>query len=126
MPKVKVPRYTLPEGIFGGETFKQWTNERGQFTKGNPGPGRSRAGCESRIALDVREMVLGALEEAGGVDYLREQAHANPVAFLSLVSKCMPREIKASVNVTSLEALVVRSYEREAELAEQQAKAALQ
>ncbi len=40
-------------------------------------------------------MILQALDEAGGADYLKEQAERNPAAFLTLVGKIMPRDIKA-------------------------------
>jgi hypothetical protein len=38
-------------------------------------------------------MILSALEEAGGQQYLVQQAKKNPQAFMTLVSKCLPREI---------------------------------
>ena len=43
---------------------------------------------------------LGALDELGGQDYLVTQARENPVAFLSLVGKILPKEIKADVAAT--------------------------
>jgi hypothetical protein len=38
-------------------------------------------------------MILGALDKAGGVDYLREQSTANPGPFLTLVGKVLPLQI---------------------------------
>jgi len=37
----------------------------------------------------VRDLVLGALDRAGGEDYLVQQAQTNPTAFLTLVGKCI-------------------------------------
>ncbi len=55
-------------------------------------------------------MILQALDEAGGADYLKEQAERNPAAFLTLVGKIMPRDIKAEHSGRlALEALVMAS-----------------
>lgn len=53
---------------------------------GNRGLGRKK-GSENRIPKSVKDMILAALENAGGQQYLEEQARQNPVAFLSLVGK---------------------------------------
>jgi hypothetical protein len=37
-------------------------------------------------------MILGALDDAGGQDYLAEQAHKNPAAFMALLGKVLPPE----------------------------------
>ena len=57
----------------------------------NAGQGRKR-GVPNRISSDVKHLVLVALDHAGGEDYLAKQAHENPVAFLSLLSKLIPRD----------------------------------
>lgn len=38
-------------------------------------------------------MVEKALHKAGGVDYLVEQARANPVAFMGLVGRVLPLQL---------------------------------
>jgi hypothetical protein len=40
-------------------------------------------------------MILGALEDAGGQGYLAEQAKKQPAAFLSLVGRVLPLQMKA-------------------------------
>lgn len=50
-------------------------------------------GARNKITKDLRAMVLGALDDAGGQQYLKEQAGTNPAAFLTLVGKCLPKEI---------------------------------
>jgi hypothetical protein len=37
-------------------------------------------------------MILGAINDAGGQDYLTEQAHKNPAAFMTLLGRVLPRE----------------------------------
>lgn len=61
-----------------------------------PGPGRPK-GSKNKMNAQVREMVLAALSQAGGVDYLVRQARDNPTAFLSLIGKIIPREVDATV-----------------------------
>jgi len=43
-------------------------------------------------------MVTTALKNAGGVDYLTQQAHENPKAFLPLVAKLMPNKIEGDAD----------------------------
>jgi hypothetical protein len=57
----------------------------------NAGKGRKK-GAANKITKNLREMILGALEDAGGQAYLAEQARANPSAFLSLLGRIIPRE----------------------------------
>ena len=58
----------------------------------NAGKGRVK-GVPNRVTKAVKEMVLAALDKAGGEDYLTEQARKNPAAFMSLVAKVMPTQV---------------------------------
>lgn len=68
----------------------------------NPRPsGGSRKGIPNKITRELKEMILAALDEAGGVDYLVRQAkRKNPAPFLALVGKVLPLTIKADVDAT--------------------------
>lgn len=55
----------------------------GGRTKGNP----------NKLTADIKAMVRAALDKAGGVKYLVDQAKANPTAFLTLVGKLIPHEV---------------------------------
>lgn len=59
--------------------------------RGNAGKGR-RKGVPNKITAGVREMILGALDDAGGQNYLVQQAHQNPAAFMTLLGKVLPKE----------------------------------
>lgn len=48
----------------------------------------------ARLNAAVRDLVLGALDRAGGEDYLVQQAQTNPTAFLTLVGKCLPTKVE--------------------------------
>jgi hypothetical protein len=53
----------------------------------------------NKIAGELREMILGALGDAGGRQYLREQATKNPTAFMTLLGKVLPTTLAGSVEV---------------------------
>jgi hypothetical protein len=61
--------------------------------------GRSR-GTPNKITGDVREMILAALDQAGGVNYLLAQSKDNPSAFMTLVGKVLPLNVGGSLGVT--------------------------
>lgn len=54
--------------------------------------GRAK-GTPNKVTGAVRDMVVQALTEEGGVNYLRDQARENPRAFLALVARCIPAHI---------------------------------
>lgn len=53
------------------------------------GKGRPK-GVKNKLTGQVKEMIIAALDKAGGIDYLASQAEANPAAFMSLVGRVMP------------------------------------
>ena len=61
----------------------------------NAGKGRKR-GSVNKIPKAVKEMILIALDQAGGEAYLLEQTNKNPIAFLSLLGKLLPLDFKAN------------------------------
>ena len=69
---------------------------KGSFTKGDPRAGR-RPGSQNKVGADIRSMISGALDEAGGKQYLVDQAHANPTAFLALVGRTVPRDVNLAL-----------------------------
>ena len=73
------------------DTSNEFQMERTRQLPPNAGQGRKR-GVPNRISSDVKQLLLVALDHAGGEDYLTKQAHENPVAFLSLLSKLIPRD----------------------------------
>lgn len=55
--------------------------------------GGRKKGTPNKMTKAVKEMVLEALDEAGGVDYLVQQSEDNPVAFMGLVGKVLPLQV---------------------------------
>jgi hypothetical protein len=41
----------------------------------------------------LKDMILSALDKAGGEEYLVEQAHKNPAAFMSLIAGVLPLQV---------------------------------
>lgn len=62
--------------------------------RGNAGKGRPK-GASNKVTREIKEMVLQALDEAGGVEYLKTQAVVSPTAFLGLVGKVLPLQVNA-------------------------------
>ncbi len=58
----------------------------------NAGRGRPK-GARNKSTIAVKEAVLAALEKAGGVEYLVQQAKDNPSAFMTLVGKVIPLQV---------------------------------
>lgn len=73
------------------------TDENIAIGAGKAGPGRPK-GSVNKTTAAIKEMVVQALDEAGGVDYLKTQAATNPTAFLTLVGKVLPLQVAGSLD----------------------------
>lgn len=68
--------------------------------KGQPktrGSGRKK-GTPNKITRELKDMILGALDKAGGESYLVKCAEANPSAFLTLIGKVLPTQVTGRNN----------------------------
>lgn len=77
----------------------------------NAGKGRVK-GVPNKITGDLKEMILGALSDAGGRQYLQQQAIKNPAAFLSLIGRVLPMQVTGILG--TYQAVPVPVEEREA------------
>lgn len=59
------------------------------MAKGRKTGGR-KPGSQNKFTGALKEMILQALSNVGGVSYLEAQAAENPVAFMALVGKTLP------------------------------------
>jgi hypothetical protein len=55
----------------------------------NAGKGRPK-GVPNKATKALKDMILGALDAAGGEDYLQRQADENPGPFMALIGKVLP------------------------------------
>lgn len=63
------------------------------MAQGRKTGGGSRKGKPNKLTADVKAMVLSALDQAGGIEYLLAQARTNPNAFMTLVGKVLPMTV---------------------------------
>jgi len=61
--------------------------------KGSPKTGGRVAGTPNKVTKSLRDMILGALDAAGGQEYLTRQAEKNPAAFMTLLGKVLPTQL---------------------------------
>lgn len=74
------------------------------FEKGRAKTGGIKKGTPRKETQLLTEMIDGALSELGGMKWLVQQGKENPVAFMSLVGKRLPKDINIAlpteINVT--------------------------
>lgn len=70
------------------DTTKQVTNRKPP----RAGMGRPK-GSANKTTAAVKDMIIAALDKAGGIDYLYIQSIENPKAFLSLVGRVLPLQV---------------------------------
>ncbi len=62
--------------------------------------GGRQKGTPNKFTASLREMILGALDAAGGQEYLAAQAMENPAAFMALLGKVLPTTLASDPNPT--------------------------
>ena len=60
--------------------------------------GGRKKGTSNKDTKPLKEMILGALSNVGGIDYLTLQAQQNPTAFLTLIGKVLPTTLEGKVS----------------------------
>lgn len=50
-------------------------------------------GTPNKVTASLKDMILQALDQQGGADYLYRQADENPAAFMTLVGKVLPMQV---------------------------------
>ena len=83
-------------------------NKKGEPITG----GGSRAGIPNKVTKELKDMILGALDDAGGQKYLAVQAIENPTAFMGLVGRVLPKQINADVNIQLYETMLSQVVQR--------------
>ena len=87
------------------------------MAKGVKTGGGSRKGVPNKATAEIKAMIEGALEQAGGQAYLLQQAHDNPNAFLTLVGKILPKQVDSTITgdltVTAIKRIIVRDNARD-------------
>lgn len=55
--------------------------------------GGRQKGTPNKTTATIKEMILAALDDAGGREYLARQAVENPGSFMTLLGKVLPTQI---------------------------------
>src|SRR5262245_25884522 len=63
---------------------------------GQPKTGGRQKGTQNKISTDVRAIILGALNDVGGKDYLAKHAKESPCALMTLIGKVLPTQTHLS------------------------------
>jgi hypothetical protein len=58
-----------------------------------PGSGRKK-GSVNKVTASVKEAVLAAFDEVGGVRYLVAVARTEPRVFIALLARCLPQVLQ--------------------------------
>jgi hypothetical protein len=74
------------------DSVKETPKKRKNLFDGKPGPGRPK-GIPNKNTKIVKDMIMAALDQSGGVEYLVAQAKENPKAFLSLLGRIIPVQV---------------------------------
>jgi len=54
-------------------------------------------GTPNKANAEIKDMIRGALDDAGGRAYLTQQALDNPVAFMGLLGKILPKDVSNTI-----------------------------
>ena len=71
--------------------------------------GGRKKGSPNKLTASVKDMIMGALEDVGGIEYLKAQSISNPTAFMQLVGKVIPLTLGGSLGlqVSRIERIIV-------------------
>lgn len=76
-----------------------------------PKTGGRAKGTPNKVTGDLKSMILGALDKAGGEEYLLGQAQENPKAFLTLLARVLPLQVQGDAEnplyIAKIERVVV-------------------
>lgn len=56
--------------------------------------GGRKAGSVNKFSGELKDMILTALSNVGGVEYLERQSNENPTAFMGLIGKVLPMTVQ--------------------------------
>jgi hypothetical protein len=80
------------------------------MAKGRKTGGRQK-GTPNKDNQPLKEMILQALANAGGAEYLTAQSLKNPTAFMTLVGRVLPLQVKDGGAEPTVPTVVNHHYE---------------
>ena len=79
------------------------------MAKGKKTGGR-KAKTPNKVTAALKDMILQALANVGGETYLAEQATKNPNAFLALIGRVLPLQVKQDGDDPRVPAAVIHQH----------------
>ncbi len=76
----------------------------------NAGKGRPK-GVPNKVSGTLKEMILQSLSDAGGASYLLAQSVKNPNAYLALIGRVLPLQVKEGGEEPKMPTTVVHKHE---------------
>lgn len=67
-------------------------------------------GSPNKISSKIKEALEQSFDDVGGVKYLNRMAEAEPKAYLGLLGKIIPKEIKGEVRVSLMDSIMRQIY----------------
>lgn len=58
--------------------------------------GGRQKGSLNKTTRELKEMIIQALDESGGVEYLKQTAIEHPTAFMTLIGKVLPLQVSGT------------------------------
>ena len=68
--------------------------------------------ANAKATKALKDMILAALDKAGGEAYLEKQAETNPVAFMTLIGKVLPMQVQGTGDKGEIVHRVIREIVR--------------
>lgn len=63
----------------------------------SPNPKGRPKGSANKIGQKLQSMLNASLSRAGGIDYLVRQSEENPAAYMTMISKLLPKQVESTV-----------------------------
>lgn len=81
------------------DEYETTVKQTPKIGKGKPGPGRPK-GVPNKVNKAVRELVVEALNEIGGKDWLVTLARDDPKTFCALIGRVIPLQVDGNLDST--------------------------
>ena len=72
--------------------------------------GGRKKGTPNKLTGTLKDMILQSLANVGGAEYLEQQAKKNPTAYISLIGRVLPLQVKDGGDEPQMPATVIHEH----------------
>lgn len=65
----------------------------------SPNPAGRPKGSANKIGQELQAMLKASFSRVGGIEYLVKQAEENPTAYMTMISKLLPKQVEVSGDI---------------------------